>query len=512
MGCRVAVRAARGSGGESSEGGVMPSAPDVIVVGAGPNGLTAAALLARAGLSVRVLEAQPELGGGVRTAALTLPGFQHDVCSAVHTMGCLSPAFAELELTRQGLEWIYPPASVAHPLDGGRAVLLAGSVEETAQGLGVDERAYRDLVRPFVRSPEKLFADLLAPLGLPRQPLTMARFGWLGVRSARSLAFGRFQGEAARALFAGCAAHSVQPLEHALTAAFGLTFLIAGHVRPWPVARGGSFAIARALIAVCEAHGVEFECNRPVTSLEALPAARAILFDVAPKQLSSIAGEALPVSYRRELERYRMGPGCFKLDWALDGPIPWANAACARASTVHVGGSFDELASSEAAAFSGSRTDRPFVLVAQQSLFDASRAPDGKHTGYAYCHVPAGSNVDMSEAIEAQIERFAPGFRERILARHRSFPADLEANNPSHLGGAITGGVADLRQLFTRPALRLDPYSTPNPRLFLCSHSTPPGGGVHGMCGFYAARSALRRRFDQHLSLRLAEPARALPT
>jgi len=474
---------------------------DVVVVGAGPNGLTAAALLGRAGLRVRVIEANAELGGGVRTQQLTLPGYRHDLCSAVHTMGCLSPAFESLELERHGLEWIYPPASLAHPLEDGQAVSLELSIEDTAAQLGVDRRAYGDLVRPFARSPKKLFADLLAPLGWPRQPLTMARFGWLALRSARSLAFGRFAGEAARALFAGCAGHGVQPLEHTLTAAFGLTFLLAGHARSWPVARGGSSAIADALVKVCLAHGVEFVCDEPITALAQLPAARAVLFDLAPRQLAEIAQGALPASYAKQLRAYRMGPGCFKLDWALDGPIPWRNATVARASTVHVGGTFDELASAETAVWRGEHPERPFVLVTQQSLFDDTRAPAGKHTGYAYCHVPSGSDVDQTQAIESQIERYAPGFRERILSRHRLFPADLEAHNRSHLGGAYTGGVADLWQLFTRPARRLDPYSTPNPQLFLCSHSTPPGGGVHGMCGFYAARSVLRRRFGQRLSL-----------
>jgi phytoene dehydrogenase-like protein len=486
----------------------VPGAPDAIVVGSGPNGLTAAALLARAGLAVKVIEAAHELGGGVRSGQLTLPGFQHDLCSAVHTMGCLSPAFELLELTRHGLTWLHPPISAAHPLDGGRAACLRESVDETATSLGVDERAYRNLVSPFLRKPQKLFADLLAPLQFPRQPLTMARFGWLGLRSARALASSRFDSEEARALFAGCAAHAVQPLEHPLTAAFGLTFLIAGHVKAWPVARGGSIAIAEALALVCRQHGVEFECDHHVRSLSELPDSRAILFDVAPRQLASIAGDALPSSYKEQLLEYRMGPGCFKLDWALDGPIPWESPDCALASTVHVGGSFDEIAGAEAATFAGHHPERPFVLVAQQSHFDDTRAPRGKHTGYAYCHVPAGSNVDMTEAIESQIERFAPGFRERIRARHRTFPADFEARNPSFLGGVITGGVADARQLFTRPALRLDPYTTPNPRLFLCSQSTPPGGGVHGMCGFYAARSALKR-FNH--TLRLETPLLPAP-
>jgi phytoene dehydrogenase-like protein len=474
---------------------------DAVVVGSGPNGLTAAARLARAGLGVLVLEAQAELGGGLRTRALTLPGFRHDVCSAVHTMGCLSPAFELLGLEPQGLEWVYPTASVAHPLDAGPALLFEPSIEATAAGLGADAKAYRDLVEPFLGEPRKLFADLLAPLGVPRQPLVLARFGWLGLRSAQRLAYGRFREGAARALFAGCAAHSVQPLSHAVTAAFGLTFAIAGHVKAWPVARGGSQSIAAALVNVCRSHGVVFETGRHVRSLRELPVARAVLFDVAPRQLAEIAGEQLPDSFRHELVSYRMGPGCFKLDWALAGPIPWRDERCALASTVHVGGSFEEIAASEQAMWDGEHCEKPFVLLAQQSHFDDTRAPAGRHTGYAYCHVPAGSTRDMTAAVEAQVERFAPGFRELILARSALFPADFEAMNPSHLGGAVTGGVADWKQLFTRPSLRLDPYSTPHPRLFLCSHSTPPGGGVHGMCGFYAARSVLRSVFGKQLEL-----------
>jgi phytoene dehydrogenase-like protein len=421
----------------------------------------------------------------------------------------VSPAFELLELERHGLEWLYPKASVAHPLDAGPAVLFEPSLEATAAGLGADAKAYRELVRPFLGEPKKLFADLLAPLGVPRLPLLLARFGWLGLRSARQLAYGKFREQAARALFAGCAAHSVQPLSNALTAAFGLTFAIAGHVKAWPVAKGGSQSIAAALVKVCRERGVQFETGRHVRSLRELPKARAVLFDVAPRQLAEIAGELLPDSFRHELVSYRMGPGCFKLDWALAAPIPWRDERCALASTVHVGGSFEEIAASEQAMWDGEHPEKPFVLLTQQSHFDVTRAPAGLHTGYAYCHVPAGSTRDMTAAIEAQVERFAPGFRERILARHALFPADFEAMNPSHLGGAVTGGVADWKQLFTRPSLRLDPYSTPHPRLFLCSQSTPPGGGVHGMCGFHAARSALRSVFGKQLVLPIDEPGTA---
>jgi phytoene dehydrogenase-like protein len=479
----------------------MSSRYDVVIVGAGPNGLTAAAVLARQGLAVLVVESEQELGGGTRTRELTLPGYQHDVCAAVHTVGCVSPAFARLKLERYGLRWLHPPVSVVHPLDGGAAVVLEPSVAATARALGRDGSAYRGLLEPFIRRQEHLFADLSAPLGLPRQPFTMARFGWLGLRSARALCQSRFEGEAARALFAGCAAHTALPLEHMPTAAFGLVFLAAGHVKAWPIAAGGSAAISRALEAAAREHGVTFETGHRVRTLAELPDARAILCDLAPRQLAEIAGDALPQTYRAALLRYRMGPACFKLDWALAGPIPWQNPACRRTATVHLGGTFDEVARAERAAWRGHVTDKPFLILAQQSLFDASRAPAGKHTGYAYCHVPAGSTVDMTDAVEAQVERFAPGFRELILARHKLFPADFTAYNPSYIGGAVTGGEASLAQLFTRPVARLDPYATPHPKLFLCSQSTPPGAGVHGMCGFYAARSALARVFGRTLTL-----------
>lgn len=468
--------------------------PDVLIIGSGPNGLTAAAMMAREGLSVTVLEAASSLGGGLRSAELTLPGFVHDVCSAVHTVGCLSPAFRELRLEQHGLEWLYPELSVAHPLDGQPAVTLAPTVAETALGLGDDRTRYRRLVGPFVRAGESLFGDVLEPLGIPRHPVTMARLGWFGLRSAERLRR-MFREQRSAALLAGCAAHSVMPLSHWLTSAMALVFFIAGHLRPWPVARGGSVSIAGSLERVCRKQGVTFELDQRVTSLRRLPNARAVLFDLAPAQVAAIAGEELPSAYVERLRRFRMGPGIFKLDWALDGPIPWTDPDVQRASTVHVGGTFDEIAAAEARAFAGRVPERPFLIVAQQSHLDDQRAPPGKHTGYAYCHVPAGCDVDMTPAIEAQIERFAPGFRERILARHKHSPAQWERYNPSYIGGAITGGVNDLAQFFARPALRWDPHSTPNRRLYLCSQSTPPGGGVHGMCGRAAAKSALRRVF-----------------
>jgi phytoene dehydrogenase-like protein len=468
------------------------SDPDAVVVGSGPNGLAAAVHLAQSGASVLVLEAAEQPGGGSRSAELTLPGFVHDVCSAVHPLGVLSPYLSTLPLAEHGLIWLRPRASVAHPLDGEPAVLLRRSLDDTTGELGEDARAYRRLVGPFLANPRALLEDALAPLRFPRHPLLMLRFGLRAIRSAAGLAR-RFDGDRARALLAGCAAHSILPLERTVSGAIGLLFLVAGHVEDWPVAAGGSGAIARALASLLAAHGGRIETGRRVRTLADLPAARVFLFDTSPAQLADIAGAALPARYLGRLRRYRYGPGVFKLDWALDGSIPWRDPRCLDASTVHVGGTFAEIAAAEAAVWRGEHPERPFVMVCQQSEIDPARAPAGKQTGYAYCHVPPGSTVDLTEIIERQIERFAPGFRDRILARRSTTPAALEAENPNYTGGAITGGVADLWQLFARPALRLDPYSTPNRRIFLCSASTPPGGGVHGMCGYHAARSAGRR-------------------
>lgn len=483
----------------------MPAANshlDAVVVGAGPNGLTAAAVLAGEGLSVRVLEANDAIGGGARSAALTEPGFVHDLCSAIHPMGAASPAFRALGLEAHGLAWAHPDAPLAHPLEDGRAAVLERSVEATAAALGgADGDAWRRTFAPLAAAAEDLFAAILGPpLRVPRRPLLFGRFGLLAVQSAHGFAARRFSGEAARALFAGCAGHSVLPLEAPFSAAIGLVLALAGHAVGWPCARGGSQRIAEALAAVARARGVEIETGRRVRTLADLPPARAVLFDVTPRQILRIAGDRFHGRYRRALERFRYGPGVFKLDWALDGPIPWRAPACARAATVHVGGTLDEIAACERDAASGRPPERPFVLVAQQSLFDAGRAPPGKHTGWAYCHVPHGSTFDMTERIEAQIERFAPGFRDRILARARTAPADLERRNENCVGGDITGGQNDAAQVLARPIARLVPYATPDPRLFICSSSTPPGGGVHGMCGWFAARAALRRVFGRAAS------------
>jgi phytoene dehydrogenase-like protein len=472
---------------------VSESSYDAVVVGSGPNGLAAAVTLAQAGLRVLVVEARDSVGGGTRSAELTLPGFVHDVCSAVHPLGVLSPFFRTLPLSDHGLRWIHAPISLAHPLDDGSAGLLELSPTATGASLGADARAWSKLVEPFLHRPHALFRELLSPLAWPADPWSLARFGWLGVRSANRLACERFRSARARALFAGCAAHSILPLSHALTAAVGLVFAISGHVATWPVAQGGSHAITRALASYLLSLGGEIRLATPVASLRELPRARAYLLDLAPRQLLELAGDRLPAGYRRRLGRYRYGPAVFKLDWALAGPIPWRAPGCERASTVHLGGELEEVAEAESASWRGRLPEKPFVLVAQQSLFDPTRAPAGRHTGYAYCHVPHACPVDMTARIEAQIERFAPGFRDLILARHARAPADIERDNPSSIGGAIAGGSADLFQLFTRPVARLDPYSTPDPALFLCSHATPPGGGVHGMCGHHAARSVLQR-------------------
>jgi phytoene dehydrogenase-like protein len=471
----------------------VSAAFDAVVVGSGPNGLSAAITLAQGGASVLVVEGRDEIGGGTRTAELTLPGFRHDVCSACHPMGIVSPFFRRLPLGDHGLRWIKPTVSVAHPLDDQPAVLLRLSLAETARGLDTDARAYERLVGPLAVDPHALLHDILGPLRVPEHPLRMLRFGLQGVRSAAGLARARFGGERARALFAGCAAHSVLPLERRLTAAVALVFCLVAHVEDWPVAEGGSAAIAGALARLLVSLGGQVETGRWIRSLADLPPARAYLFDTSPAQLAAIAGPILPAGYVARLRRYRYGPGVFKIDWALDGPIPWKDPAVVHASTVHLGGTLDEIAGAEAAVWRDEHPERPFVLLCQQSQLDPTRAPEGKHTGYAYCHVPAGSTLDLTHAVESQVERFAPGFRDRILARHTMNAADFERYNPTLAGGAITGGVADFGQLFARPVARYDPYATPHPRVFLCSSSTPPGGGVHGMPGHFAARSALRR-------------------
>ena len=465
---------------------------DAVVVGSGPNGLAAAVELARNGRSVVVLEAEDTIGGGTRSGELTLPGFVHDLGSAIHPLGYASPFFSTLPLEEHGLEWVHPPAPLAHPFDGRRAAVLERSVEETGETLGSrDAGAYRRLMHPIARDFDRILGSILGPPRLPRHPLALARFGLRAVRSARGLAESLFEGEAARGLFAGNAAHSFLPMEQGPSAAFGLVLGTLGHAAGWPFPRGGSQKIADALVSYLGSLGGEVRTGVRVRSVEEVPKARSVLFDVTPRQLLEITGRHFPARYRRALGRYRYGPGVFKVDFALDGPIPWEAEGCMRAGTVHVGGTLDEISAGEAAVSRGEHPERPFVLLAQQSLFDQSRVPEGGHTVWAYCHVPNGSSFDMTERIAQQIERFAPGFRDRILAKATMGPADLQRTNANHIGGDINGGLLDFRQLLARPAARLTPYSTPAPGLYICSSSTPPGGGVHGMCGYFAARAAL---------------------
>ncbi len=469
---------------------------DAIIVGAGPNGLAAAITLAQAGWSVELFEAAATVGGGVRSAELTLPGFAHDVCSAIYPLAVGSPFLSRLPLERHGLRWIHPPYPLAHPFDDGTAAVLARGFQETGESLDhpEDARAWERLFRPFTEAWEELAPDLLAPFHWPRHPFKMAGFGLLGLRSAMSLVRGRFKGFRARALFAGIAAHSFLPMEQPPTAAAGLMLGVAGHAVGWPQPAGGAQRIPDAMAGLLREAGGTIVTGRLVRSVDELPRVRAYLFDLTPAQMLRLDGLRWPPRYRQRLGAYRYGPGVFKIDWALSGPIPWKAEACRQAGTVHVGGTIEEIAASERASWGGKEGDKPFVLVGQASLFDPSRAPAGSHTGWAYCHVPHGSTVDKTAVIESQIERFAPGFRDLILARHTRNTAQLEAYNPNLIGGDINGGAATLSQLFTRPIVRLDPYSTPDPRIFLCSSSTPPSGGVHGMCGYHGARSALRRR------------------
>lgn len=465
---------------------------DAIIVGAGPNGLAAAITLARAGGRVLLLEAKATVGGGTRTAELTLPGFRHDICSAIHPLGMGSPFFQSLPLASFGLEWIQPDLPLAHPLDDGSAVVLQPSLAATAAALARDEAAWRILFGPVVENWGKLAPMLLGPLPFPRHPLALIQLGLRAIWPAAPLARLLFREERAKALFAGMAAHALLPLEAPLTAAFGLMLGALGQVVGWPLPKGGSQQIAETMAAYLRTLGGEIVVDHPVRSLAELPAARAILLDVTPRQLLQLAGDRLPAAYRRQLERYRYGMGVFKLDYALAGPVPWRAPEARRAGTLHLGGTLAEIAASERAIGQGQHPERPYVLVAQQSLFDPTRAPAGQQTLWAYCHVPHGSTVDMTARIEAQIERFAPGFRELILARHVTNPQALEHYNANYIGGDINGGVQDWRQFWTRPTPQINPYATPVKGLYLCSSSTPPGGGVHGMCGYHAAQAVLR--------------------
>ncbi|MBS1665731.1 MAG: NAD(P)/FAD-dependent oxidoreductase [Bacteroidetes bacterium] len=467
---------------------------DAVVVGSGPNGLAAAIALQQKGLSVLLIEGSETIGGGMRSAELTLPGYTHDICSAIHPMAVGSPFFMGLPLREHGLEFVYPGVAAAHPFDDGSAAVLAGTVAETAERLGKDGKAYARMMEFIVRDWDKLSPMLLGPLRWPSNPLLLSRFGLKGLKPAAVLGR-KFQGRDARGLLAGMAAHSIQPLTNLTTSAFALVLMAVGHVKGWPVPVGGASSIADALASYFVSLGGRIETGAYIRSMSQLPSSRALLLDLTPRQLLQLGGHKWSSLYQRQLESYRYGMGVFKIDWALGAPVPFTAAGCRQAGTVHIGGTMEEIVAGEEAAARGGHPEKPFVLFAQQSLFDPSRAPRGKHTAWAYCHVPNGSKVDRTEVIERQVERFAPGFRESILARHVYNTEELEAYNPNYIGGDINGGVADIGQLFTRPALRWSPYRTSEKGIYICSSATPPGGGVHGMCGWWAARRAMKDIF-----------------
>ncbi len=468
---------------------------DAVVVGSGPNGLSAAILMQQNGLSVLVLEAEDKLGGGVRSEALTLPGFIHDIGSAIHPLGMGSPFLSTLPLDKFGLEWVQPDAPVAHPLDGGQAFTLEKSIADTAAQLGVDQQAYIDLMEPVVQQWSKIAPSFLGPLRWPAYPWALAQFGLKAVPSATWLANRVFEEAPAKALFAGLAAHSMLPLEKVVSAGVGMVLGALGHVVGWPFPRGGSQQITHALQAYFASLGGEVQTGRRITTTADLPGCSATLWDISPQQMLNIEGLDLPKRYRWQLERFKYNQGIFKVDWALSDPVPFTNAACSRAATVHLGGTLEEIAASERAMWRGNHTKHPYVLLVQQSTFDPTRAPEGQHTAWAYCHVPRFSTVDMTDAIEQQIERFAPGFKETILHRHTMNTHQVQRYNANYVGGDINGGAQTADQLFTRPVFDLTPYRTPLKGVYLCSASTPPGGGVHGMCGYHAARTALKDTF-----------------
>lgn len=468
---------------------------DAIIVGAGPNGLAAAITLAQEGQKVLVLEARDTLGGGTRTAEITLPGFQHDICSAIHPLGVASPFFNRLPLDNFGLEWITPPVALAHPFDDGQAAILGRSIDESAGSMGVDKQAYTRLMAPLVGSWQDILEDILGPFPLiPHHPVSLARFGLQALRSLRGFAESNFRGAPARGLFAGLAGHGMLPLEEFTTASIAIVLGMLAHAVGWPIPRGGSQAISNAMAKYLNSLGGEIVTGQEVKSLDDLPASEAVLLDITPRQIVQICGDRLPSRYRHQLARYRYGPGVCKVDFALREAIPWKAADCRRAGTIHLGATLEEISVSESAVWGGKDPEKPLVLLAQQSLFDESRAPGGQHTAWTYCHVPHGSSSDASEQITAQIERFAPGFREIILAKHVYTAPQMQAYNPNYVGGDINGGVQDWKQLFTRPVPRWSPYTTPVKGLYICSSSTPPGGGVHGMCGYHAAKRVLREK------------------
>lgn len=464
---------------------------DAIVIGSGPNGLAAAITMQQQGLSVLVIEGADTIGGGMRTKELVAPHCWSDICSAIHPMAAGSPFFHTLPLDKFGLQYIQPPVLAAHPFDNGNAAILKHSLHETAAGLGKDAQTYRKIFEPLIQSWPTLANDVLGPLHFPKRPINLVKFSFSALQSGLSFSQ-KFSTPEAKALWAGMSAHSLLPLDKITTAAIGLVLMTNGHLGGWPLPKGGSQSLANALAGYFESLGGKIQTSWYVKSLRELPSAKAILFDVTPKQLLDIAGESFSDFYKWQLRKYRYGVGVFKVDWALDGPVPFTARECRNAGTVHLGGTIEEIAASEADAAAGKLNEKPFVLLAQQSLFDPTRAPEGKQVLWGYCHVPHGNLSDRTHIIEQQIERFAPGFRERIIGRHTLSPTQLEAYNPNYIGGDINGGILDIWQLYTRPALRLSPYKTAAKGIYLCSSSTPPGGGVHGMCGFHAAKKALK--------------------
>ncbi len=473
---------------------------DAIVVGSGPNGLAAAITLQQQGLAVLLIEGAKTVGGGLRSSELTLPGFIHDECSAIHPLAVGSPFFNTLPLADHGLEYIYPAVHAAHPFDDGSSAVVVSDLDVTAKALGKDEHVYRKLMSPLIDSWPLIDKSVLGPLTIPGSPLKMAAFGLKALQSARSIST-KFSTVHAKGLWGGMAAHSILPLDKRTTAAIGLVLLLSAHRKGWPLPKGGSQSIANALSSLFISLGGKIQTGTYIKSLQDLPSSRAVLFDVTPKQLIEIAGHRFSSIYQWQLKRYRYGMGVFKIDWALREPIPFTSPDVRRAGTIHIGNTFEEMEASEHLAWNGKHVDKPFVLLAQPSVFDSSRAPQGKHTAWAYCHVPNGSIVDMSNAIEQQVERFAPGFRDVIIARNTRNTADLESKNPNYVGGDINGGALDIGQLFTRPALRSSPYRTSAKGIYICSSSTPPGGGVHGMSGYHAARRALRDIFKIRVDL-----------
>ena len=474
---------------------------DAFVIGSGPNGLAAAIALAQQGLKVKIFESKDSVGGGTRTLELREPGFKHDICSAVHPTAVSSPFFNTLPLSDYGLEWIHPDFPVAHPLEDGEAVIAEKSFENTLERLGADSKNYRKLFKEFVDSWQYLSKDLFGTLRIPNHPLAMMRFGWYGMFSSNLLSSSFFKLDRTKAYFAGLAAHSILPLENAFTASFGLVLGTTVHSVGWPIAKNGSHSITKALAGFFEFLGGEIELNTHIESLEEFPANKPILFDLTPQQITTIADSKIPDSLKERLLRYNYGPGAFKVDFALSEPVPWLNEECKKAGTLHLGGSMEELAYSEKDVWKGIHSEKPYVLVSQPSVFDETRAPKGKHVLWSYCHVPNGSTEDMEERIINQIERYAPGFRDIIISTSTMTAMDFEKYNPNYIGGDINGGAQNLKQLFGRPLIKWDPYKLPVDHLYICSSSTPPGGGVHGMSGFNAARSVLKNEFGIKLTL-----------